>query len=135
MKKLVYMAHPLGGSEDRNRNICNAREWRDWFNSIPGICALAPWIEMAEICDEDMRDQGLALDKAVVNICAEVWLCGGRISPGMQLEATWAYEAGKPVWNWIRMGRSCPRPGNLMPGVEVPWTPTTLTTTTPDVKR
>ncbi len=83
---------------------------------------------MSEGWDETYRDVGIDCDKALVVRAEELWLCGPRISPGMQIELetflegeefqpskTAPFEAkmlqnGKIVYNWTGAGRHLPRP-------------------------
>lgn len=114
MKRLIYVAHPLGSNPlQRFRNLDRAEAWRRWVGSFDGLAAIAPWIEMARQCSEDMRDRGLQLDRAVVGVCDEVWLCGERVSPGMAMEAGWAFASDTPVWDLTHLGYLEPPPPNV----------------------
>lgn len=101
--KLFYMAHPLGSGPDRDANIANAKLWFAWLNDhlreievFEGhdVAVVAPWITLAEVWTEDKRERGLEIDRIVIRRCHGIVLCGGRISPGMAIEAEWAREEG-----------------------------------------
>lgn len=98
-KKVVYVAHPLGAHPDRERNRAQAARWCAWLAEHFDIAPQAPWIVLSGIWQEtpELRDRGLACDLATIDACAEVWMVGPRISPGMRLEAEHAYSLGKRV--------------------------------------
>jgi hypothetical protein len=93
--RLVYIAHPLGHGEDRDSNITSAEAWVAWA-AEQGVCPIATWVTLARRWPEtpERRELGLRIDFALIEECDELWLCGGRISPGMALEARHAGECG-----------------------------------------
>jgi hypothetical protein len=95
--KIVYIAHPLNAptEEARAANRENAAKW-------------AAWIVLSGVLSEDHRELGLACDLALIERCAEVWLVGGRVSPGMRIEADHAHRKGIPVRSFILMGWEAP---------------------------
>jgi hypothetical protein len=95
-KRLVYVAHPLGDGEDRPRNIVRASKWVAWA-AEQGVAPTCTWIVLATQWDESRRDEELAIDLALIERCDEVWLCGPRVSKGMNIEATHAKTKGIPV--------------------------------------
>lgn len=103
MKPLVYIAHPLGDGPDRERNLRNATLWCGWAGD-QGVAPVAPWITLATIWPETKRELGLAIDVAVVARCDALWLVGGRISPGMAIEAKAASGAGVLVVDRTHLG-------------------------------
>jgi hypothetical protein len=55
-----------------------------------------------------MRDLGLACDFALIERCDELWLVGGRVSPGMALEAEHARKHGVTVADFTHAGYEPP---------------------------
>lgn len=106
--KVVYVAHPLGAGADRERNRANAQRWVAWFAKHYNVAPVADWILLSGEWDESMREQGLAIDMALIERCDEVWLCGGRISAGMALEEAKAVALGKTVKDFTHIGYEAP---------------------------
>ena len=96
--RVVYVAHPLGSGTDRSLNIEHALDWLGHIGAL-GFAPVAPWVSLAQRWGEtpELRQRGLAIDFEVIARCDEVWLCGNRVSPGMQLEAEHAIRLGVPV--------------------------------------
>lgn len=109
--KVIYMAHPLGAGEDRARNRANAARWVAWIAASFGHAVIADWIILSGEWDEsaENRARGLAIDLALVERADEVWLVGGRVSPGMQMEADEARRLGKTVVDLAELGPLPPR--------------------------
>lgn len=103
--RVVYIAHPLGSGPDREENRRMAAQWVTWA-ARKGVAPIATWVTLAGEWDESMRDEGLAIDCALVRRCDELWLCGPRVSPGMQLEAEAAERAGVPILRFETMAPS-----------------------------
>lgn len=105
--QLVYIAHPLNAEtrEGIERNRRNAARWVAWA-AARGVAPVATWITLSGEWDESRRDEGLAVDFAIVKRCDALWLVGPRISQGMALEANRAREHGIPVVNLT--GRELP---------------------------
>lgn len=113
--KLVYLAHPLGAPtpEGISANRDRARRWLAWAwkHTAPDIGFVADWILCTEALPEtpENRERGLRFDVAVVGRCDEMWLVGGRISAGMELEAKAAADAGLPVRDLTALGDEPPK--------------------------
>jgi len=95
--KTVYIAHPLGAGADRGANRIKATEYV-MLAANRGFAPIADWILLSGVWGEDKREQGLAIDKTLVEKCDEVWLCGSRVSPGMLIEARHAFYHGIPTY-------------------------------------
>ncbi len=105
--KVVYVAHPLSGP-DRDANIARASRWCAWaFKS--GYAPVADWIVLASQLDESWREKGLKVDCALIRRCDEIWLCGGRVSEGMRIEAAAARLVGIPVKDMTDLGEEPPK--------------------------
>lgn len=103
--RVVYIAHALGQGEDREKNRAAAARWVAWAAS-QGFAPVATWITLAGEWDESSknRERGIAIDSVLVERCDEVWLCGGRITPGMQHEADHARLRHILVRDLTRLG-------------------------------
>lgn len=107
--KVIYMAHPLGAGEDRERNRLNAIQWLAWLAEAYGVAVIADWITLAGVWAEDRRELGLQFDLALVERCDDLWLVGGRISPGMEIERQHAERLGKRIVDLTHLGYAPPR--------------------------
>lgn len=104
-RAVVYIAHPLGAGPDRERNRENAAKWVAWaFRQ--GVSPVADWIILSgELVETPQnRAAGLECDLSLIERVDEVWLVGGRISPGMRLEADHALLHGKPIVDKTALG-------------------------------
>jgi len=122
-KKVVYIAHPLGQGEDREKNRLNAQRWAVYFAEAYGIAPVADWTIIAGFWSEERREQGMAIDLALISKVDEVWMCGGRISNGMQIEAAEAVRLGKLVRDFTVLGYD-PTPYNHLEGEGITKCPT-----------
>ena len=107
MRPLVYIAHPLGAGSDREANRARAARWVAWA-ADRGAAPVADWIILSGQWDESRREDGLAIDFALVAACRAVWLVGGRVSPGMVAEASHARALGIPVVDCTALGAEPP---------------------------
>lgn len=105
--KIVYIAHPLGQGADREGNRANAAHWVAWA-ADQGVAPIADWVILSGVWSEDRREEGLAIDKALIEVCDEVWLVGGRISPGMAAEKAHAGVCGITVRDYTHLGSRPP---------------------------
>jgi hypothetical protein len=92
--KSIYLAHPL--SDDPVRNQLNASRWGAWIAQTFGCRVSADWIWMTQVLEETSanRRMGLACDCAAIERCDELWLVGGFISSGMNVERVHARDRG-----------------------------------------
>jgi hypothetical protein len=104
--KVVYLAHRLGAGPDRADNLRAAANWGAWATRQHGVAVIADWIWLAAELPETPanRERGLESDLALVARCDELWLVGGRVSPGMELEAGEARRLGIPVIDMTHLG-------------------------------
>lgn len=114
----VYLAHPVAGEPETN--IVNAVLWLKYLrrqsaqllssltNSVisarPNI--QSPWLAAIEDDRSPGYDRELALQdcRDTVLLFDEVWLVGGRISPGMRIEA----ECARQVRDLTHLGKLPP---------------------------
>ncbi len=95
--KLIYVASPYAG--DVEKNIAFAKlacryvmEQRHAF--------FAPHLLYPQILDDTdpaERKTGLKFGLRILEICDELWVCGDRISTGMEAEIELAKQLGIPI--------------------------------------
>lgn len=86
MKK-VYIAHALSGAWDEG--ILAAKQYA-LRAAVLGYMPIAPYILMDGVLDDtdiQDRDLGMLLDIKQLLDCDEIWLCGSKVSGGMQKES------------------------------------------------
>ena len=109
--KAVYIAAPLSAPtrEDIEENRARASRWVAWA-AARGVAPVADWIILTGQVEEtpENRARGLAIDCALVERCEEVWLVGGRVTPGMEVERVHAQGRGIPVYDLTPLGPEPP---------------------------
>lgn len=90
--RVVYIACPFTAPtrEEMNANRRRAAKWVVWAAVTRGVSPVCSWIILTAELEEtpENRVLGLEIDKAQVKRCDEIWLCGGRVSSGMAIEAS-----------------------------------------------
>jgi hypothetical protein len=108
--RVVYLAHPVSG--DVPGNLARAKRWVRWIESTyPDVAVVAPWIVACEIWDDAdpaQREAGMMRDLAVIGRCDELWLVGGRLSAGMEIEMKHAFSRSIPCWTMFSLGEEPP---------------------------
>lgn len=93
-KKIVYIAHPLNAptEEERRQNLRTASEIAARFAQELDVAPICTWITLASVWSDDQRGLGLEIDKRLIEVCQELWICGtaSKPSPGMQIEIDYA---------------------------------------------
>ena len=92
--KLVYIAHALSG--DWEGGVRAAKGYA-YVAAQAGYLPVAPYVLMDGILDDtdpDERALGMKLDIDQLRACDEIWLCGERVSAGMQAEEDVAVDLG-----------------------------------------
>src|SRR5690606_37063267 len=91
------------------QNRLKASVWCAWIASTFRVATVADWIILSSHLPEtpENREFGLECDKALIERCDELWLCGEVMSSGMAIEAEHARRSGLSVWDFIGvpMGR------------------------------
>jgi hypothetical protein len=84
--------------------------WCGWLAKALNCAPSADWIVLSGVWDEspENRELGIACDLAHVERCDYLVLVGGRVSPGMRIEATHAVSCGIPVYDLTALGDEPP---------------------------
>ena len=97
MRKLVYIASSLSGDVERNldfaRQACRYAISQDVTPFAPHLL----YTQMLNDGDPEERQLGIDMGNQMLELCEELWLCGDRISAGMEGERKLAETLGVPV--------------------------------------
>jgi hypothetical protein len=103
-KKIVYIAHPIGGNIDLNLASIRAIVFRiNTEKQFADIIPFVPYYADVVSCDDNIpeqRERGLQNDEAILcrkGMVDELWLFGPCISAGMKREIIAAFKTGIPV--------------------------------------
>lgn len=104
-KKIIYIAHPIGGDIKGNLEMVG-EIYRQISLYRPDVIPFAPYIATIACLNDNVPQEraiGFEHNKAFFDkgIIDEVWLYGDRISNGMAQEIAWAYSLGIPVVSMI----------------------------------
>lgn len=109
---LAYLAAPLGpDGPQRVENIARAKRWlRYLIATYPDVAFVAPWILYAEVLSEapENRARGMRDGREVQRWCDAIFLCGGRLSPGMAAELEFARAMNHEVYDLLSLGDEPP---------------------------
>ena len=98
--KVVYICSPYRGSEEEiAENVKNARIWCNKA-LMHGCAPLAPHLYMPPLLADEIpseRETALAVCRELVSRCDCVWVCGPKVTEGMQIEIEHARLMGKPI--------------------------------------
>ena len=89
-RPIVFICSPFAGNTEGNINA--ARRYSR-FAVESGYIPVAPHLIYPQFLDdavEDERQLGMFFGKVLMTKCAEVWVCGTYVSPGMQEEIEYA---------------------------------------------
>ena len=96
-RKLVYIASPYAGDVQENilaaQNACR-------YAMAQGAVPIAVHLMYPQFLDDgspEDREAGLQMGIRVLKACDELWLCGDRVSAGMQRELDAAVQIGLPI--------------------------------------
>jgi len=108
--RTIYLAHPVSG--DVPGNLARTRRWIRWiYDHFPDVAVVADWILTCEVLDDSNpihRARGLGMDKAVIALCDEFWMVGGRVSTGMGIEKEAAERSNLRVVDLTFLGEEPP---------------------------
>lgn len=95
-KKLIYIAHPIGG--DVENNIKKVKQiLKNLIDTMDAnkYTFVAPYLSYLEILDDSKpedRKKGMMMSNHVLEKCDEMWIFGDVISKGIQEEIEHANE-------------------------------------------
>lgn len=114
--RAVYVAHQLAGPLAA-RNRLNASEWCGRIAKEFLVSVSANWIVLSGQWPEtpENRELGLRCDFASILRCNELWLVGGRVSPGMAQERDFALRNGVYIRDLTSLGYEVPRGAIVLP--------------------
>jgi hypothetical protein len=99
MTKLVYIAHQVGGDVERNKEEI-LRLCREIHKK--GVIPFAPYlVSLLYLDDEKLEERNLGVEADAEHFkrrtMDEVWLCGPKISSGMENEIRLALKYNIPI--------------------------------------
>lgn len=90
-RPMVYICSPYSGDIERNTEM--ARKYSRYAVD-QGMIPIAPHLLLPHYMSEDERDLALFMDIAILSKCSELWVCGDRITKGMENEISYARSKG-----------------------------------------
>ncbi len=96
-RPVVYICSPYSG--DVEGNVTNARRYCR-FAVDNGYLPQAPHLFFPQFMDDtdpDQRELALFMDIVILTKCAELWVFGGVVSPGMAMEIRKAEARGMSI--------------------------------------
>ena len=90
-RPMVYICSPYSG--DIGGNTEKARKYSRYAVD-QGVIPIAPHLLLPQYMSEDERDLALFMDIAILSKCSELWVCGDRITKGMENEISYARSKG-----------------------------------------
>lgn len=95
--KLVYLASPYSGDVESNTAFAKAA---CHYAIRQGLTPLAPHLLYPQILDDRLPEErrlGTEMGIRLLKACDEIWVCGSRISKGMEKEILAAKQMGIPM--------------------------------------
>lgn len=97
--KLVYICSPYAGDIESNVRFAKAA---CRYTMEQGCAPVAVHLMYPQILDDNIpaqRETGIRMGLRVLASCDELWICGSRISHGMNCEIVEAERLGIPIRN------------------------------------
>ena len=110
-EKLIYIASPYAGDIETNTAFAKKACWYAIHQGHTPIAVHLLYPQMLDDAEPTEREIGLRLGHRVLEVCDELWLCGGRVSSGMAREIEEAQRLGIPIrqiGSWKSSRRLCP---------------------------
>lgn len=112
--KIVYIASPYAGDTESNIEFAKAACRLAMEEGNIPVAAHLLYPQMLDDTVPEQRELGIRMGLKLLGACSELWLCGSRISSGMQEELKEAWRQGIPVrripWETVA-GFMQPEPG------------------------
>ena len=96
-EKLIYVASPYAGDIETNTAFAKKACWYAIHQGHTPIAVHLLYPQMLDDAEPTEREIGLRLGHRVLEVCDELWLCGGRVSSGMAREIEEAQRLGIPI--------------------------------------
>lgn len=96
-RPIVYICSPYSGDTERNTEM--ARQYSRYAVD-QGAIPIAPHLLLPQYMSEEERELALFMDIAILSRCAELWVCGDKITDGMKKEISYAQSKGTKI-NYI----------------------------------
>lgn len=110
-EKLIYIASPYAGDIETNTAFAKKACWYAIHQGHTPIAVHLLYPQMLDDAEPTEREIGLRLGHRVLEVCDELWLCGGRVSSGMAREIEEAQRLASPsdrLGSWKSSRRLCP---------------------------
>lgn len=95
--KIVYIASPYAGDIERNVEFAKAACLLAMEHGNTPVAAHLLYPQMLDDMIPEQRELGIKMGIRLLGACDELWLCGNRISNGMQEELKAAWQLHIPV--------------------------------------
>ena len=95
--KIVYIASPYAGDIEGNIEFAKAACLLAMEHGNTPIAAHLLYPQMLDDTVPEQRELGIKMGIRLLGACDELWLCGSRISNGMQEELKAAWQLRIPV--------------------------------------
>ena len=93
-RPIVYICSPYSGDTERNTEM--ARQYSRHAVD-QGAIPIAPHLLPPQYMSEEERELALFMDIAILSRCAELWVCGDKITDGMKKEISYAQSKGMKI--------------------------------------
>lgn len=95
--KIVYIASPYAGDIEGNVRFAKAACRLAMEHGDTPVAAHLLYPQMLDDSVPEQRELGISMGLKLLEACSELWLCGSRISDGMQEELKAAWRHRMPV--------------------------------------
>ena len=96
-RPIVYICSPYAGDIETNTAFAKKACWYAIHQGHTPIAVHLLYPQMLDDAEPTEREIGLRLGHRVLEVCDELWLCGGRVSSGMAREIEEAQRLGIPI--------------------------------------
>ena len=92
--KIVYIASPYAGDIENNIRFAKAACRLAMEEGSTPVAAHLLYPQMLDDSIPEQRELGIRMGLKLLEACSELWLCGSRVSDGMQeeLKAAWSQD-------------------------------------------
>lgn len=95
--KIVYIASPYAGDIEGNVRFAKAACRLAMEEGSTPVAAHLLYPQMLDDSIPEQRELGIRMGLRLLEACSELWLCGSRVSDGMQEELKAAWRHRVPV--------------------------------------